>query len=57
MPWTAADAPRHDRKANTPAKKAKWARVATGILKKTGDEGKAIRIANSMMSKMKAMQG
>lgn len=47
MPWGPGDAHRHNHAANTPAKKKKWAKVATGVLKKTGDEGKAIRIANS----------
>jgi len=56
MPWKPNDAPRHTKKANTPAKKAKWAKVANSALKscqaKTGNdcEGYAIRVANSAMS-------
>lgn len=47
MPWTAKDAKDKTKKASTPAKKKKWSKVANAILKKTGDEGMAIRIANS----------
>lgn len=46
MPWTATDAPRFTHKADTPAKRRKWARVANAHLRKTGDEKAAIRIAN-----------
>lgn len=33
MPWTAADAKRHNSKMNTPAKQSKWAKIANGVLK------------------------
>lgn len=49
MPWTAADAPRFTKKANTPAKRKKWARIANAVLKRTGSEKSAIRIANDAM--------
>lgn len=56
MPWTADDAPKHTKKANTSAKKKKWAKVANAALKSCqakGDkdcEGYAIRVANAAMS-------
>jgi uncharacterized protein YdaT len=46
MPFTAKDALRHTKKANTKAKRKKWARIANGILRESQDEGKAIRLAN-----------
>jgi len=47
MPWTPKDASAKTRKASSPAKKKKWAGVANAVLKKSGDDGKAIRIANA----------
>ncbi len=48
MPWDAKNfASRHNKKLKGGAA-AKASRVANAILKKTGDEGKAIRIANSI---------
>lgn len=47
MPWTAADARRHDKQADTPAKRAKWAAIANAVLKRTGDEVLAIKTANA----------
>jgi len=46
MPWhTDADARRH-KMGMTSAQCALWRRVANRVLAKTGDEGRAIRIAN-----------
>lgn len=47
MPWKAGDAKGKTRKAKTPAQKKRWSRTANAVLNKTGDEGKAIRIANA----------
>ena len=47
MPWTSEDAKRHSKKMNTPARKKKWSAIANAVLKSSGNEGKAIRIANS----------
>lgn len=44
MPWTAKDAKRHTK--NEKIDPAKWSAIANAILKREGDEGKAIRIAN-----------
>jgi len=55
MPWKPSDAPSHTKKANTEAKKKKWAKIANAALascKAKGDkdcEGYAIRVANSAM--------
>jgi hypothetical protein len=50
MPWTAKDGPkRHTKAANTPAKQRQWADVANKELEKTGDEGRAIRVANGVV--------
>ena len=47
MPWTWQEfASRHNKKLKGP-RAAKAASIANAILEKTGDEGKAIRIANS----------
>ena len=50
MPWSAKDATRHDKKA-TGSKGATWSKVANSVLAKSGDEGKAIRVANSVIGK------
>ena len=49
MPWTAASFKNKHNKSLSPAKAAKAAAVANAILKQSGDEAKAIRIANSQM--------
>lgn len=49
MPWSAKDATKHTKKAA--GKGATWSKVANEVLAKSGDEGKAIRIANSVIGK------
>jgi uncharacterized protein YdaT len=52
MPWSPSDGPsRHTKKANTPATRKQWSSVANKVLADSGDEGKAVRIANSAVSK------
>jgi uncharacterized protein YdaT len=46
MPWTSADAKKHTKKADTAAKQKKWAAAANAVLKETGDDATAIKIAN-----------
>ena len=53
MPWTAKDAKRHTRKAATPKTKRQWAAVADSTLKRTGDEGRAVRAANAAVARRK----
>lgn len=52
MPWSSDSGPaRHSKKANTPAKKQKWASVANDVLERTGDEGRAVRAANAVVKR------
>lgn len=51
MPWTAKDAERHTHKAKSGVAKRQWSDVANSILKRTGDEGQAVREANGVISK------
>jgi hypothetical protein len=50
MPWTSADASGFTKKATTETLQKLWAKTANRILKKTGDEGKAIRVANATVA-------
>lgn len=45
MPWSPDDANRHKKNLG-PAAKRKWASIANSVLQESGDEGKAVRIAN-----------
>jgi hypothetical protein len=52
MPWSPSDGPsRHTKKANTPAKRKQWSTVANKVLADSGDDGKAVRIANAAVKK------
>lgn len=51
MIWTANSAKRHTKKAATPAKKRKWAKTANAVLKSSGNEGRAVRIANAAVKR------
>lgn len=53
MPWKPADAKRHTKKASTPKKKRAFAQVANKVLAESGDEGKAMRIANAAVKRVK----
>ena len=48
-----SDAPRFTKKATTPAKRKQFSTVANKVLKESGDEGKAIRIANAAVKRNK----
>jgi len=50
MPWSPSDAEAHTGAADTEARKVLWADVANRVLSKTGDEGRAIREANAVVS-------
>lgn len=47
MPFSPGDALRHKKNLSSSGAQERWASIANSILKETGDEGKAIRIANS----------
>lgn len=49
MPWKPGDAAQHTKAADTPAKRARWAKLANACLEHHGDEGRAIKIANAAM--------
>jgi hypothetical protein len=51
MPWNPKDAKRHTKAASTPKKQRQWADVANSVLKRTGDEGLAVRQANAVIKK------
>lgn len=48
MPWTAADAERHTHQLRSEKQKRVWADVANSVLKRTGNEGRAVRTANGV---------
>lgn len=50
MPWTPSQAKGHTKKADTPEKREKWAKVANSALEKYHDEGKAIAVANAAVA-------
>lgn len=51
MPWTPKDAARHDKKAASGKKSRQWSDVANSVLKRTGDEGMAVREANGVVKR------
>lgn len=52
MPWTAGDVSRH-KKGLRPKEKKKWSKIANAVLKQSGDEVMAIKVANSRTRKVK----
>lgn len=53
MPWTAADAKGHTKKATSAKGQRQWADVANSALKRGLSEGAAIREANAVAAKRK----
>lgn len=51
MPWTAADATRHTKKAKSAKAKRQWSDVADSGLERGLSEGAAIREANSVVAR------
>jgi hypothetical protein len=49
MPWEPKEAKAHTVKANTAPKQKQWADVADKVLAQSGDEKKAIVIANGVV--------
>jgi uncharacterized protein YdaT len=54
MPWSPGDVSGKTKKAKSPTAKRQWTHVANAVLKKTGDEGRAIREANAVAKRRKA---
>lgn len=51
MPWTAADAGRHNKKAKSGKAAAQWSAVANSVLAKTGNDARAVREANAVIAR------
>jgi hypothetical protein len=52
MPWKKnSDAARHTRRAKSARSKRQWRKVANSVLERTGDEGRAVRAANSVVKR------
>lgn len=51
MPWKPGDASKHTKRATSAAKMRQWSTIANSVLEKTGDEAKAIKIANAAVAK------
>ena len=49
MPFDHTDSKKHTHLADTPAKQRQWSYVANGVLKRTGDEARAIEEANGVL--------
>lgn len=52
MPWTTASVERH-KKGLTEHQKRVWVKTANAVLKQSGDEAKAIKIANQAATRAK----
>ncbi len=55
MPWTSSDATRFTKKANTPEKKKRWARIANSSLSSGDSEATAIKKANASIKNSTVM--
>ncbi len=53
MPWTPKDASSKTKKAKSPKAKRQWSDVANSVLKRTGDEARAIKSANAVVKRRK----
>jgi hypothetical protein len=52
VPWTTKDVGKKNSKVKSAKGKRQWTDVANSVLKRTGDEGLAIREANGVAKKM-----
>lgn len=55
MPWTGSTFKKHNKKLSA-KQSTKAAKIATAVLKKAGDEGKAIRIANAAVKRVRKLK-
>lgn len=51
MPWKSSSARSHTKKASTPKRKRMWAHVANSVLKRTGNDARAVRSANAAVKR------
>jgi hypothetical protein len=56
MPWQPSDAGKFNKGVQSKRQREVWAGIANETLAKTGDEGRAIRAANSAMKPRHAKQ-
>jgi len=54
VPWKPSQATKHNHSVKSPKRKRQWSAIANSVLKSTGDDGKAIRIANGVVKKSKS---
>ncbi len=53
MPWSSKDALEHTKAARSAAEQKLWSAVANKVLKETGSDSSAIKIANSQIRRSK----
>jgi hypothetical protein len=54
MPWKPGDAKRHTKKAKSAKCKRAFAHAANSMLRRSGDEGKSVRVGNAAVNKCNA---
>jgi uncharacterized protein YdaT len=54
MPWVPSDVPGKTKKAKSAKAKRQWVDVGNSVLKKTGDEKRAIREANAVAARRRS---
>lgn len=57
MPWSPEDAAKKTKKAKSPTAKRQWSDVANNVLKRTGDEARAIKSANAVVARRGKSRG
>lgn len=57
MPWTAEQFKSRHNKGLSPKQAARGAAAANAVLKKSGDEGKSIRIGNAVARRLRKGNG
>lgn len=51
MPYSAKDAKRHTKKADTPKKQRQWAHIFNSVMERTGSESAAFKAASGTVKK------
>jgi hypothetical protein len=51
MPWTPKDANKKTKKADTPKEQKEWSKTANKVLKSTGSDATAIKVANALIKR------
>ncbi len=53
MPWKPSQAHAHNKGINDPATARRWSKIANSMLQKSGDDAKALRVANGVIKESK----